>query len=136
MIGAAFGSKMSEPSRNKEATAQKSSSKYTEMNASAKKYPHFSKKIGPFDKSTTTKKPQSIQLEPKFSEKNSTFIDEISFPEERSINYEPSEFCAKNINRINQANDYLQQQIRSISPDISMRSPYILVSDSTCKKNI
>jgi hypothetical protein len=77
----------------------------------------------------------SVQLEKKFGGHNSTQIDETSLPEERSINYEPSEFCAKNVNRIVLNNEYLQNEIRNISPDISVRSPYIVVSESMTKKN-
>jgi hypothetical protein len=99
-------------------------------------YPNYGARVAPFDKSTTPRKVMSIQPEKKFDDKNSTFIDEISLPEERSVNYEPSDFCAKNVYRF-AAQDYVQQQIRSISPDISMRSPYILVSDTPTgtKKN-
>jgi hypothetical protein len=62
-------------------------------------------------------------------------MDEISLPDERSLNYEPSDFCAKNVNRVGKNTEYVQQQIRNISPDISLRSPYILVSEGGAKKN-
>jgi hypothetical protein len=72
-------------------------------------YPTYNTKIAPFDKSTTAKKIQLTQVEKKFDDKNSTtFIDEISLPDERSVNYEPSDFCAKNVNRVGKSPDFVQ----------------------------